>query len=79
MQNRIVTIVGSYNVGLFLKGQRLPARGETVIADEFKESGGGKGSNQAVAAARFGAHTIFIGRRKHRSMLGLSGILAFEW
>lgn len=57
-----VTIVGSYNVGLFLKGDRLPAVGETVIGTAFHEGGGGKGSNQAVAASRFGADTRFIGR-----------------
>jgi ribokinase len=57
-----ITIVGSYNVGLFLKGERLPATGETVIADEFVESGGGKGSNQAVAASVLGAPVRFIGR-----------------
>jgi len=62
MTAKIVTVVGSYNVGLFLKGERLPSPGETVIAAEFVESGGGKGSNQAVAAARFGAETRFIGR-----------------
>lgn len=60
--SRNVTIVGSYNVGLFLKGSRLPSKGETVIADEFVESGGGKGSNQAVAAARLGAPVRFIAR-----------------
>ena len=57
-----VTIVGSYNVGLFLKGSRLPAIGETVIADEFLESGGGKGSNQAVAASMLGAPVSLIAR-----------------
>jgi ribokinase len=62
MTAKTVTIVGSYNVGLFLKGGRLPVLGETIIADKFKESGGGKGSNQAVAAATLGASTRFIGR-----------------
>ena len=57
-----ITIVGSYNVGLFLKGSRLPDRGETVIADEFLESGGGKGSNQAVAASMLGATVRLIAR-----------------
>jgi len=57
-----VTIVGSYNVGLFLKGGRLPDAGETVIADEFLESGGGKGSNQAVAASMLGASVHLIAR-----------------
>lgn len=62
MNKKTVTVVGSYNVGLFFKGQRLPAPGETVIADEFMEGGGGKGSNQAVAAALLGANTRFIAR-----------------
>jgi len=62
MNKKTVTVVGSYNVGLFFKGQRLPALGETVIADEFMEGGGGKGSNQAVAAALLGANTRFIAR-----------------
>ena len=57
-----ITIIGSYNVGLFLRGDRLPTRGETVIGEEFYEGGGGKGSNQAVAASRLGAPVRFIGR-----------------
>ncbi|MBE3064772.1 MAG: ribokinase [Spirochaetes bacterium] len=62
MEGNVITIVGSYNVGLFLRGQRLPVLGETVLADEFIEGGGGKGSNQAVAAAKFGAAIRFICR-----------------
>jgi ribokinase len=62
MSARGITIVGSYNVGLFLKGERLPATGETVAADSFVEGAGGKGSNQAIAAAKFGARTSFVGR-----------------
>jgi ribokinase len=54
--------VGSYNVGLFLKGQKLPVPGETIIGDKFHEGGGGKGSNQAIAASHFGVETKFIGR-----------------
>ncbi|MHA2407542.1 MAG: PfkB family carbohydrate kinase, partial [Candidatus Ranarchaeia archaeon] len=50
------------NVGLFLKGERLPEVGETIISDKFFEGGGGKGSNQAIAAAFYGAKTRFIGR-----------------
>jgi ribokinase len=57
-----VTVIGSYNVGLFLKGEKIPAVGQTVIGDEFYEGGGGKGSNQAVAAAKLGACVSFIGR-----------------
>lgn len=62
MKQATVSIIGSYNVGLFLKGQVLPGAGETVIGDQFYESGGGKGSNQAVAASRLGAKTRFIAR-----------------
>jgi ribokinase len=49
-------------VGLFLKGQRLPGLGETVIADKFYEGGGGKGSNQALAASVLGARTCLVVR-----------------
>ena len=52
MEKSTVTIIGSYNVGLFLKGEVLPKPGETVIGNQFYEGGGGKGSNQAIAAAR---------------------------
>jgi len=57
-----VTVIGSYNVGLFLKGSRIPVVGETVIGDSFFEGGGGKGSNQALAAAKMLADVSFIGR-----------------
>jgi ribokinase len=40
----------------------LPVPGETVLGDEFAEGVGGKGSNQAVAAARLGADAAFVGR-----------------
>jgi len=61
MGSKRVTIVGSYNVGLFLKGARFPEIGETLIVDKFFEGPGGKGSNQAVAAAKFGAEATFVG------------------
>jgi len=57
-----VTVVGSYNVGLFLKGEVFPSPGETVIGTTFHQGGGGKGSNQALAAAKLGAQVTFVGR-----------------
>ena len=60
--SKTVTVIGSYNVGLFLNGKVLPKAGETIIADKFYESGGGKGSNQAVAASKMGVKSRFIGR-----------------
>jgi ribokinase len=62
MRTERITIIGSYNVGLFFRARRLPDKGETILADEFIEGGGGKGSNQAVAAAKFGADVRFICR-----------------
>lgn len=62
MGERRVTVIGSYNVGLFLKGEVLPKRGETVIGHTFHEGGGGKGSNQAISAACLGADVTFVGR-----------------
>lgn len=56
-----IVVVGSYNVGLFIKGQRLPTKGETVIGDSFYEGAGGKGSNQALCTAKMGGNVHFIG------------------
>ena len=56
-----VTVVGSFLVGLTLRAERFPASGETVIAGDFDRGPGGKGSNQAVQAARLGADVEFVG------------------
>jgi ribokinase len=50
-----ITVVGSYNVGLMMTVERLPRDGETLLGSGYSEGPGGKGSNQAVAAARLGA------------------------
>ena len=55
-----LVVVGSANVDLFVRGQRLPEPGETVFADTYDELPGGKGLNQAVAAARAGAEVAFF-------------------
>ena len=59
MKSRIV-VIGSSNVDLIMKMQRLPAIGETVTDAVFFQVFGGKGANQAVAAARAGGKTTFI-------------------
>ncbi|PCC30229.1 ribokinase [Glutamicibacter sp. BW80] len=56
-----VTIVGSSNVDITALMNRLPGPGETVLADSYQLSPGGKGANQALAAALAGAATEFIG------------------
>jgi ribokinase len=57
-----VCVVGSANVDLVARCKRLPRPGETVTDAEFERIPGGKGANQAVAAARLGARTSFVGR-----------------
>jgi len=56
-----VVVVGSVNVDLVVRTARLPGPGETVIGGTFERHHGGKGGNQAVAAARLGRPTTFIG------------------
>ncbi|MCC7390246.1 MAG: ribokinase [Phycisphaerales bacterium] len=57
-----VCIVGSVNMDLVVRAPRLPAPGETIAGGPFKTFPGGKGANQAVAAARMGAAVSFVGR-----------------
>lgn len=56
-----VCVIGSANLDLVARTVRLPSAGETVLGLDYAEHAGGKGLNQAVAAARCGAHTAFIG------------------
>jgi ribokinase len=57
-----VLVVGSINIDLVIRGTRLPAPGETVLGGEFYQAAGGKGANQAVAAARAATNPVtFIG------------------
>lgn len=60
MSNREkVAVIGSYAVGLTMTTDRFPTDGETVLGRSFQEHYGGKGSNQAIAAARLGGDVIF--------------------
>jgi ribokinase len=56
-----LTVVGSINLDLVARTERLPRPGETVTGATFAEIPGGKGANQAVAAARLGADVTLIG------------------
>jgi ribokinase len=57
-----ITVVGSANIDLVARCERLPRPGETVTDAAFERFPGGKGANQAVAAARLGAQVRFVGR-----------------
>jgi len=61
MDSPRICVVGSANMDLIWQGPHLPAAGETVSGGEFFSSLGGKGANQASAAARLGAHVSFVG------------------
>src|SRR5436305_347405 len=56
-----ITVVGSANLDLVARAARLPRPGETLTDAEFARIPGGKGANQAVAAARLGAEVTFVG------------------
>jgi ribokinase len=56
-----ILVVGSINVDLVVRADRLPLPGETVLGGRFEQHFGGKGANQAVAAARAGASVMMIG------------------
>jgi ribokinase len=56
-----LTVVGSINLDLVARAERLPRAGETLLGSSFDRFPGGKGANQAVAAARLGADVRMIG------------------
>jgi ribokinase len=57
-----IVVVGSLNADLVVRLPRFPAPGETIQGEDFATIPGGKGANQAVAAARLGASVAMIGR-----------------
>ncbi len=57
-----ILVVGSINMDMVVRSPRMPAPGETVLGEGFVTSPGGKGANQAVAAARLGAQCHILGR-----------------
>lgn len=60
-EEQSVVVVGSLNVDLTMRAERFPRAGETLKAQDFAMSSGGKGANQAVAAARLGYRTRMVG------------------
>ncbi|GMA46452.1 hypothetical protein GCM10025854_07020 [Tetragenococcus muriaticus] len=56
-----ITVLGSMNLDTTIRTERLPKPGETLHSKEMFTGGGGKGANQAIAAARNGGQVSFIG------------------
>jgi len=57
-----IIVVGSSNTDMVIKAAKFPLPGETILGGEFFLFPGGKGANQAVAAARLGGNVIFIAK-----------------
>lgn len=55
-----IFVVGSYNTGLTIRVPRMPVLGESLAGDSFNMGAGGKGSNQAIGAARLGAEVRLL-------------------
>lgn len=60
MQKKWITVLGSFVADLAFRARKLPGWGETLLGSDFKLGPGGKGSNQAVAAARLGGRVSFV-------------------
>ena len=58
----VVVVLGGINMDLVATSERMPSPGETVFGTSFHTAPGGKGANQAVAAARLGAEVRMVGR-----------------
>ncbi|HZG73450.1 MAG TPA: ribokinase [Chondromyces sp.] len=57
-----ITVIGSSSMDLVVTASRRPGVGETILGESFQTVPGGKGANQAVAAARLGAEVYMVGR-----------------
>lgn len=72
-----ILVIGSSNTDMIIKLDKIPVPGETVIGGEFSTAPGGKGANQAVAAARAGGNITFIASVGNDS-LGAQAIEGFR-
>jgi ribokinase len=72
-----VVVVGSANTDMVVQVDAIPRLGETVLGGKFVNAQGGKGANQAVAAARLGAEVTFVARLG-RDEFGRSSVAAYQ-
>lgn len=76
MSKKHIIVVGSSNTDMIIKVDRIPRPGESLLGGEFVIAAGGKGANQAVAAARAGGQVTFVAR-VGRDMFGDQAIAGF--
>ena len=72
-----ITVIGSSNTDMVIKSSSLPAPGETIIGGKFLMNPGGKGANQAVAAARLGGDVAFVAKTGN-DIFGKQAVQLFE-
>ena len=73
---RPVVVVGSVNLDIVVPVRAIPAPGETVLGSDVQRFDGGKGANQAVAAARLGRSVALLGRVGEADGAALLDLLA---
>lgn len=72
-----ILVIGSSNTDMTIKAARIPAPGETILGGDFKMGPGGKGANQAVAAARLGGNVTFV-CKVGRDLFGENAVRGYE-
>ena len=77
MNSPTIVVVGSTNTDMVIKASHLPQPGETILGGTFFMSAGGKGANQAVAAARLGGSVTFIAKTGY-DIFGKQSMELFE-
>ncbi len=77
MKRPKIVVIGSSNTDMVIKSARIPGPGETVLGGQFVMAAGGKGANQAVAAARLGAQVVLVAR-VGQDVFGAQAITNFQ-
>jgi ribokinase len=77
MSAKKIVVLGSSNTDMVIKSKYLPQAGETILGGQFMMNPGGKGANQAVAAARLGGEVTFIAKVGN-DIFGQSAIQGFQ-
>ena len=77
MKNGKIVVIGSSNTDMVVQSNNLPSPGETVLGGEFIMNPGGKGANQAVAAAKLNGKVIFIAK-VGKDIFGQEAVMGFQ-